>query len=701
LLETRDLHVQEAAITGESMPAEKMACSQDALSTTDPLTSVFLGTSVVSGTGTARVIATGRSTSFGGIAARLADRPPETEFERGTRRFGLMILRMVIFLTLLIFLSNLLLKRDPLQSLLFSIALAVGLTPEFLPMIVAVTLSRGAVHMARRHVIVKHLQAIQNLGSMNLLCSDKTGTLTSGEMQVERVVDSRGIASERVRRLAYLNSVFETGIKSPLDAAILNTPRPDIGDYHKVDEIPFDFERRRVSIVVADQREELLIVKGAPESVLACCDQYESDQQLLPLTEEVHARCKASYEGACAEGLRVLAIAFRRLEKGSGFSIADECELTLAGFAMFADPTLPDAARALQALRRDGVNVKLLTGDNELVAKHVCERVGIDTTALVRGDEMETMTETALEQIAESTSVFARVSPIQKHRIILALKRRGHVVGFLGDGINDAPSLRAADVGISVATAVDIAKDAAEIILLRRGLATLHAGILEGRRAFANVLKYLLMGTSSNFGNMLSMAVAAFFLPFLPMLPTQILLNNLLYDASQLPIPTDRVDVALVTRPRRWDIGLIRNFMLCVGPISSAFDFLTFWVLIYVFHASESLFQSGWFVESLVTQTLVIFVVRTAGYPWRSAPSAALVAGVLGAAAVGVLLPYTPWADRLGFVAVPGGYLLYVSVATACYLALVQFVKGRLIARFMTDRPQDRMVGARVAADPA
>ena len=686
LVQARDLHVQEAAITGESLPVEKSPVSGDATADADHIGHVYLGTSVVSGTAIAVVDATGPQTLFGSIAARLSDRPPETEFERGTHRFGVMITQTVVFLTLLIFLSNLLLKRDPLQALLFAIALAVGLTPEFLPMIVAVTLSRGAVHMARRHVIVKHLQAIQNLGSMDVLCSDKTGTLTSGEMCLDRCVDALGAPSDRSLWLAYLNSSFETGIKSPLDAAILAKAHPDEHGYHKVDEIPFDFERRRVSIVVANDQEQLLIVKGAPESVLECCSQYEADGRQMPIDPVVRATCKQLYEQLCSAGFRVLAVASRRLDDAATFSLADECELAFSGFAVFTDPTLPDAAHALKSLRHNGVHVKLLTGDNELVAQHVCSQVGIDTSEIVLGQDMDSMTDTALEQVAEKVSVFARVSPMQKHRIILALKRRGHVVGFLGDGINDAPSLRAADVGISVKTAVDIAKDAAEIILLQSGLGTLHAGILEGRRAFANVTKYLLMGTSSNFGNMLSMAAASFFLPFLPMLPTQILLNNLLYDASQLTIPTDRVDPGLVRHPRRWDVKVLRNFMLTVGPISSLFDFATFFVLLKVFQASEPLFQTGWFVESLITQTLVIFVIRTAGYPWRSTPSRPLLWGVLGASTLGVLLPYLPWASRLGFVPLPGGYLFFVVIATVCYLALLQALKERILSHLVSEQ---------------
>ncbi len=681
LLESRDLHAQQAALTGESMPVEKEAA--DAGATTAPQeegrNTVFMGTSIVSGTATAMIFATGRSTTFGDIAARLAARPPETEFERGTRQFGFLILQTVVFLVFFVFLINIVLRRDPLESLLFSVALAVGLTPEFLPMIIAVTLARGAVHMARYKVVVKHLAAMQNFGSMDVLCSDKTGTLTGGSLVLDRCLDALGHPAPSVLRLAYLNSFHETGIKSPLDAAILRQNRPAIDDYRKIDEVPFDFERRRLSIIVARGTEHLLIVKGAPEGVLACCSNYELDGQALPLDAQAREKCAATYQALSAQGLRVLAVGYRSVAPQAAYRAADEKDLVLAGFVTFFDPPLEDAAEALQALRRDGVQVKILTGDNELVTRHVCSQVGLDASQIVLGQDLERISDAALGHVAEQTNVFARVSPAQKNRVILALKHRGHVVGFLGDGVNDAPSIHAADVGISVATAVDVAKDAAEIILLEHGLGVLHTGILEGRKAFGNVMKYLLMGTSSNFGNMVSMAAASFFLPFLPMLPMQILLNNFLYDLSQVAIPTDNVDATLTFKPRRWDIQLIRKFMLVVGPISSLYDFLTFFVLLKVFHASEALFHTGWFVESLATQTLVIFVIRTAGNPFRSRPSIPLLASVSLIALTGVLLPFTPFAETLGFVPLPAGFLLFLIGVTATYLLLVELAKRRLM----------------------
>jgi Mg2+-importing ATPase len=683
LLSARDLHVQQAALTGESLPVEKEAADL-AEAPADPTGArnlVFLGTSVVSGTATAVVLKTGRATAFGDIAARLAARPPETEFDRGTRRFGFLILQTVLFLVLFVFAVSIAQRRDPLQSLLFAIALAVGLTPEFLPMITAVTLARGAVHMARQKVIVKHLAALQNFGSMNVLCSDKTGTLTSGAMVLRQHLGPLGEPAERVLLLAYLNSFHETGIKSPLDAAILAHDHPDIGAYRKLDEIPFDFERRRLSVVVASDRERLLITKGAPEGVLPLCTACEVDGEQRPLDNEGRARCAATSQGLAAQGYRVLAVAYRPVPEQPAYSVAEERGLVLAGFVTFFDPPLEDTAAALRDLRRDGVRVKILTGDNELVARHVCAEVGLDGSRVVLGQELERMSDAALAHVAERATIFARVSPAQKNRILLALKHRGHVVGFLGDGINDAPSLHAADVGISVATGVDVAKDAAEIILLERSLRVLHSGILEGRKAFGNVMKYLLMGTSSNFGNMLSMAAAALFLPFLPMLPTQVLLNNLLYDLAQLPIPTDNVDAGFIRKPRRWDIALIRNFMLVLGPISSAFDFLTFFVLRAVFGASEELFHTGWFVESLATQTLVLLVIRTAGNPLRSRPSLPLLASVIAVVLVGVLLPFSPLAGLLGFTSLPAAYLLFLVGVAGTYLALVEGVKRRLLSR--------------------
>jgi len=684
LIESTDLHVQQATLTGESAPIEKTA-RDDARngSREDSDHLVFLGTSVVSGIATAVVIATGRDTEFGDIAVRLSMRAPETEFDRGTRRFGILIMKTVFFLVLFVMLVNIAMHRNALESLLFAMALAVGLTPEFLPMITTVTLAAGAVRMAREKVIVKHLTAIQNFGSIDTLCSDKTGTLTAATMTLDRSLDPEGNPAERAFELAYLNSRFETGIKSPLDAAILARSPDGADQWNKVDEIPFDFERRRLSIVVARGAECLFITKGAPESIVAICGDCEIDGARTSMDEAHRSRIRQLYERLSGEGFRVLGVASRNVEPGRAFSARDERAMTLVGFLTFIDPPIPGAAESIAALARDGVRVKILTGDNELVTRHICAQVGLGDRAMILGSELDQLDDSELVHRAEEIDIFARVSPSQKNRIIEALKRRSHVVGFMGDGINDAPSLHTADVGVSVAGAVDVARDAADIILLEHNLTVLHKGIVEGRKAFGNVLKYLLMGTSSNFGNMFSMAGAVLFLPFLPMLPTQILLNNFLYDLAQVTIPTDNVDPAYVRRPQRWNIGLIRNFMIFIGPLSSIYDFLTFFILLHVFHSSQEFFHTGWFVESLSTQTLVLFVIRTVGNPWSNLPSRPLTITIITIVMVGLILPFTPLAGTLGFVPLPAGFFLFLVAANATYLALVEFAKRRLVRRII------------------
>ena len=683
ILEGKDLHFSEAALTGESLPVEKHG--------TD---AILMGTSVVSGCGTARVDKTGAQTAFSGIAKSLAQRPPQSEFEHGIARFGAFILKTVMFLVLFVFLVSAVLHRDPLESLLFAVALAVGLTPEFLPMITTVTLTRGAVQMAKSKVIVKNLAAIQNFGSIDILCCDKTGTLTTGEMSLQEWVGPLGQPAERPLLLCYLNSFFESGVDNPvdeavlrkaklnaLDSAVLRHEHPDISEFSKLDEIPFDFERRRVSIVAQRADKALLVSKGAPEQILEVCSKHESEGTAVALDATARAAAAAVFEGLSRRGFRVLAVAYRDVAAGRPFDKSDEHDLVLAGFVAFADPPRDDARQTLAKLSAAGVQVKVLTGDNELVTRHICEQVGMETAELLLGSDIAAMSDSALFHEAERVHVFARVSPAQKNRILRVLKVRGHVVGFLGDGINDAPSLHAADVGISVSGATDVARDAADIILLEPSLSVLLTGIIEGRRAFGNVMKYLLMGTSSNFGNMVSMAGAAVFLPFLPMLPTQILLNNFLYDLAQVGIPSDAVDADFVQKPRRWDIGLIRKFMFWVGPVSSLYDFLTFFVLLRVLHASERTFHTGWFVESLLTQTLVIFVIRTGGNPFKSKPSAALTWTALGVAALAIGLPLSPVAARLGFVPLPALYYLFLAGATATYLALVEVMKRVALRR--------------------
>jgi len=675
LLTARDLFVLQSSLTGESLPAEKQATAEPASTKADAPNMVFLGTSVVSGTATAEVVATGGRTAFGDIAARLGARPEETAFDKGLRNFSQLLARTVFFLVLFLLVVSIARHRDPLQSLLFAVALAVGLTPEFLPMITSVTLSKGAIAMARKKVIVKHLSAIENLGSLDVLCSDKTGTLTAGTMSLDRSLGPFGDPSQRTLDLAYINSKFETGVRSPLDDVILHQPPPKIDDYTKCDEIPFDFERRRLSVVVERQSQRILITKGAPEGIFPLLSGYELDGKVVPIGDDAAKRVQQAGKDLNNQGFRSLAVAYVEVPACANYAVADERNLILVGFLTFADEPLPDAAQVVGSLKQDGVEIKVISGDNDLVTGHVCTEVGVDPGKIVTGDDLDRMTDPALSHVIEQTRVFARISPAQKNRILMALKHNDHAVGFMGDGVNDAPSLHAADVGISVSSAVDVAREVADVILVQPGLRVLHDGIIEGRKAFGNVMKYLLMGTSSNFGNVFSMAGASVFLPFLPMLPTQILLNNLLYDLAQLTIPTDNVDDTYLQKPQRWNMSLIRNFMVFIGPISSIFDFLTFYVLMHFFHASEAQFHTGWFVESLATQTLVIFVIRTAKNPFRSRPSGPLLASCLAAVAVGIYLPFSPLAKMLGFAPLPLSYFAFVAVATLAYLFLVEIGK--------------------------
>ena len=696
LVRSADLHVQQSALTGESLPVEKegiVTLAANLRSGTgakdfnrfEAPQLVFMGTSVVSGTATALVLSTGPNTAFGDIAARLAKRPPESEFERGTRKFGFLIMWTIMCLVLFIVLISAVFKRDPLESFLFAIALAVGLTPEFLPMITTVTLSQGALRMQKQKVIVKNLASLQNFGSIDVLCSDKTGTLTSGQMVFAQKLDPFGEPNSQIYLWAYLNSFFETGIKSPLDAEILKGPKPDIQKFKKLDEMPFDFERRRLSVVVEDATgpERILITKGAPEGILPICQSFQVDGQISDFGPDSRLKCEAVFEKLSEQGYRVLAFGYRKMAVKEAYRAEDEKDLVLLGYLAFYDPPLENVSEVIKALRQDGVEIKILTGDNEKVARYICQQVGLESDRLILGTDLDHMTDTALSHAVEQTTLFARVSPAQKNRIIIALKNRSHVVGFMGDGINDAPSLHAADVGISVSSGVDVAKESAEIILLEPGLKVLHQGIIEGRKAFGNVMKYLLMGTSSNFGNMFSMAGAFLFLPFLPMLPTQILLNNFLYDLAQITIPTDNVDPGFIQKPHRWDISLIRNFMLWIGPLSSIYDFLTFFTLLWIFNASPSFFQTGWFVESLATQTLVVFIIRTESNPLRSRPSLPLSLTVVSVVLIGMVIPFTPLADLMGFVALPPIYFLIMAIYIATYLLLVEIVKRRLFKQML------------------
>ena len=691
VLVAKDFFVDQALLTGEAFPVERHAASAPADAAridTEAEDQVFRGSNVVSGAAQIRVLRTAKATALGRIVHDLEKPPPPTAFEIGTRRFGLLIMRLTLLLVLFTFLVNVVFQRPLLEAFLFGVALAVGLTPELLPMIVSVTLSRGAMRMARRQVIVKRLSAIQDMGAMDVLCTDKTGTLTEARIRLEQHLDPAGNDSARVLELAVLNSAHESGLKSPLDDAILAHGEVDVSGWHKLDEVPFDFERRRVSVLVEDAAQRLLIVKGAPEDVLRVCirveDGAEADgsPRTAALDDTRRQACMALLERLANQGFRTLAVAWRA-EPGDFIdaTAADETALVLAGFVAFLDPPKESARPALAALAASGVAVKIITGDNELVARHVCGELGMEVAGVLTGAQIEAMNDDALRARVADVNLFARANPQQKTRVLLALKARGHVVGYMGDGINDAPSLHAADVGISVEGGVDVAKQAAAMILIRSDLGVLHDGILEGRRTFGNVMKYIMMATSSNFGNMFSMAAATLFLPFLPMLPLQVLLNNFLYDLSETPLPLDHVDAADLARPRHWDMAFIRDFMATIGPISSLFDFLTFYILLKVLQVGEREFHTGWFVESLATQVLVIFIIRTRGNPLESRPHPLLVATSLGIVALAVTLPYTPLAGMLGFVPLPLEFFAILGAMVAAYLLLVELVKRWLFRR--------------------
>ncbi|MGA8933557.1 MAG: magnesium-translocating P-type ATPase [Pseudolabrys sp.] len=687
LLEARDFFVNEGLLTGESYPTEKHVVAEGTanVDVAQAANAAFMGTSVVSGSAKLLLCATGNATQLGEISATLRHTPPPAALERGVYDFGLLIVRLTILLVLFVLLVNTFFHRPLLESFLFALALAVGLTPELLPMIVSVTLARGAMRMAKQKVIVKRLAAIHDLGSMDVLCTDKTGTLTEAKIALIRHITLSGADSERVLELAWLNSHFESGLRSPLDTAILEHGSSINAGWTKIDEVPFDFERRRVSVLLEHEGRRILIVKGAPEDVLKLSNRYElsGESDTQPFDAATLARANTQFQTLCEEGFRVLGIAWREEPTSqTHVVVSDERDFVFAGYAAFLDPPKASAGTAIAALERSGVGIKIITGDNERVTQYVCTQLGIPVEGLLTGTELAALSEEALSARIEGTNLFCRVNPSQKNRIILALKRRGHVVGYLGDGINDAPSLHTADVGISVDGAVDVAKDAADIILLEHDLGVVERGVREGRRTFGNIMKYIMMGTSSNFGNMFSMAGASLILPFLPMLPIQILLNNFLYDLSEVPIPMDEVDDELLAQPRHWDIKFIRNFMLVLGSVSSIFDFLTFGLLLWVFNATEALFQTGWFMESLATQVLVIFIIRTRGNPLRSRPNPVLAGTSIAVAAVGILLPYTAIGRWFGFVPLPLPFLGALGAMVICYLALAEGVKRWFYRRF-------------------
>ncbi len=698
LLESRDLYVNQALLTGEPYPAEKQV-SDAASGAENPAgasNAVFAGTSVISGTATILICRTGNRTALGHLATSLSEKPPATAFTVGIRRFGMLIMRFTILMVLFVLVVNIFFARPMLQSLMFAVALAVGLTPELLPMIVTVTLARSAMQMAKRKVIVKRLSAIHDLGAMDVLCTDKTGTLTEAKIKLLRTIDGHGADSANAFSYAYVNSKFETGMKSPLDEAILAAQPFDMTGFTKIDEAPFDFGRRRVSVLVEHGTKRGLFVKGAPEDLLRLSKQYQdADGAVKGLDPTTRAVFQATLDGLGAQGFRALGIASRLADLTPETAhydtavITDETDLVFAGFAVFLDPPKASAGETIRAMAAAGITVKVLTGDNELVSRHVFTEIGVPVTGVLTGDAMETLSEEALIGQLSSVNLFCRVNPQQKHRVLLALKRLGHVVGFMGDGINDAPALHAADVGISVDGAADVARAAADLILLEHDLSVVRDAVVAGRATVQNVSKYVLMGASSNFGNMFSMAGATLILPFLPMLPIQILLNNLIYNVSEIAIPFDDVDPEVVLGPVKWDIKLIERFMLVFGPVSSIFDFVTFYAMLVFFGAGEALFQTGWFIESMTTQTLVVFCIRTRRRFYRSNPCWFLIAMNLGAVALAIVLPLVPAGRWFGFVAPPPLFFVFLVGATTAYLGLVEVTKV-LFYRYMTGRRSGR-----------
>ena len=692
VISARDLFINQAALTGEAIPVEKKPdCAGSNNSLLEMECLCFQGSNVESGMGTALVITTGSSTFFGSLANEITKPRETTSFDKGVNQFTWLMIGFMAVMVPLVFLLNGLTKGNWLDALLFALAVAVGLTPEMLPMIVTVNLSKGAINMSKKQVVVKRLDAIQNFGAMDTLCTDKTGTITEGKIVLEKYVDVSGNENQQILYLAFLNSFYQTGLKNLMDVAILEhvdlRQRAEVEDqYRKVDEIPFDFTRRRMSVVVEDDEgNRLLITKGAVEEIFSICQHVEVKGQVLDRLPEYDLKRKALVDDLNRQGFRVIALAYKWLSKGESqqtapyaYTIADQSDMILTGFLAFLDPPKATASEALALLNRHQVKVKILTGDNELVTTTICKKVGLPEENVLLGSAVEGMSDAELAKAVESANVFAKLSPVHKERIIKALQNGGHVVGFMGDGINDAPALRAADVGISVDSAVDIAKESSDIILLENSLLVLDEGVIEGRKVFGNIIKYIKMAASSSFGNMFSVVGASIFLPFVPMLPIQILTNNLLYDFSQTTIPTDEVDAEWLEQPRKWEIGELRRFILFLGPTSSVFDYLTFFLMLVVFKSltNPALFHTGWFVESLFTQTLIIHVIRTDKIPFiQSRASRPLTVTSLIIAAVGAFLPYSPLANTLGFVPLPPVYWLYLLGLMAGYILLTQAVK--------------------------
>jgi Mg2+-importing ATPase len=698
ILTARDLFVNQSPLTGESMPVEKFPNLTDSITKNflDFSNIAFMGSHVVSGTAKAVIIFTGAHTYFGKLAYSILGRRAMTSFEKGVNRFTWLMIKFMLVMVPLVFLLNGYTKHNWMEAFIFAMSVAVGLTPEMLPMIVTVNLSKGALAMSYKKVIVKRLNSIQNLGAMDVLCTDKTGTLTQDKVIMKRHINLQGEDSDDVLNYAYLNSYYQSGLKNLLDVAVLEHVdiRKDlhIDDhaYSKIDEIPFDFVRRRMSVVVlrTEPQQHILICKGAVEEILSICTKGEVDGKPFDMTLSHRDDMVKLARELNEDGFRVIAVAHKDMPpEQTTYGIKDESDLTLIGYIAFLDPPKDSAAAAIAALHRHGVAVKILTGDGDIVTRRVCKDVGLGIEGLLLGSAIEQMTDEQLAHQVERTTVFAKLSPAQKARVIAALHFNGHVVGFLGDGINDGPALKAADVGVSVDTGADIAKESADIILLEKSLMVLEEGVLEGRKVFGNITKYIKMGASSNFGNMFSVLGASAFLPFLPMLPIQVLTNNLLYDFSQTTIPTDHIDEEYLTVPRKWDINHIAKFMLCLGPISSIFDYITFGVMYFGFGAdsktSSHLFQTGWFIESILSQTLIIHIIRTRKIPFiQSRASWPLIVTTITICAIGIWLPFSPFARSLGFIALPWYYWPVVTGIILSYLTLAYHVKNWFIQRF-------------------
>ncbi len=679
VLDGNDFFVNQSVLTGESLPVEKTHLQQSSQDDVNIEANdvVLMGTSVVTGYATVEALRTGKQTEFGKIAERLTEADTETDFDRGIRKFSSFIMKLTLVMVVLVFLINSFGGRGWFDSFVFAIAIAVGLTPELLPVIMSVSLSRGAVRMAKAGVIVKHLPAIQNFGRMSVLCTDKTGTLTENRIVVVQFVDLYGHVTDDVLRYAYYNSAFHTGVMNPLDQAVRDFKKWDTAQLTKIDEVPFDFERRRESVVVDEGSKRLLITKGAPEAVYGICTSYLSDGKIQPFDTSVRTQAETEFTRLSQEGFKVLGVCFREVAKRPGTYEKDEEQgMTFLGYVAFMDPAKETVKETLDELELLGVEIKILTGDNELLTQKVCKDIQLDVKGTITGEQIRKLSTLEFRKVVTATTIFARITPEQKERIIRTLQDVGNVVGYLGDGINDAPALKAADVGVSVNNAVDVAKETADIILLKKSLRVLKAGIIEGRKTFRNTLKYILMGMSSNFGNMFSMMAASAFLPFLPMLPTQVLLNNFLYDSSQLSLSSDHVDESDVVKPTGWDMKFIRKYMLVFGPISSIFDFATFGLMFALFRNSEHQFQTGWFMESIATQIFVIYIIRTKKIPFlQSSPSRLLLLNTLLIVTVAWLMPLLPFARFFNFQPLPLWVVGTLFGFVILYLLLVEVVK--------------------------